>query len=67
MKVYRNIYFQNSSIIAGNGQETLYYSGKIFNNAIAIKNFSAIFDATQDLLISCTSCAKKRYGRLVKV
>ena len=67
MKVYRNIYFYGYKIIKqGTGYIDIQYTGQIFNNAKNIKNFEQEFDSEQDLLITCDSCAAKKYKSITK-
>lgn len=68
MKTYRNIYFYGSKIItSGKGSIDIQYTDSIFNNAKNIKNFNEEFDKEQDLLITCNSCASKKYRNITKV
>lgn len=57
MKIYRNIYFNGSSMKSGNGNIDVYYSGHMYNNAKFIKDFETKYDPTKDLYIICNSCA----------
>ena len=67
MKVYRNIYFYGSRILtSGKGTIDIQYTGQIFNNATNINNFEQAFDSEQDLLITCDSCATKKYRSILK-
>jgi len=66
-KVYRNIYFQGSSISSGKGNIVVYYYGMIFNNAKFIKDFKLKYDQSKDLYITCSSCAAKKYGKFIKI
>lgn len=64
---YRNIFFLENSVLRGSGNIIVEYTGKIYTNARAIKNFHNLYDASKDLMISCTSCAKQKYSQFIKV
>lgn len=67
MKIYRNIYFNDSIIKAGNGSLEIKYYGSMFNNAKFIKDFKEKYDESLDLYITCNSCAKKQIGKFTKI
>jgi hypothetical protein len=39
----------------------------MYSNAKEIKDFNNLYDKNQDLIISCTTCAMKKYGTFKKV
>lgn len=59
MPTYRNIFFNEDSFLIGNGEQEIYYTGKIYENAVKNSNFFQLYDKSKDLVISCNSCAKK--------
>lgn len=66
MKIYRNIYFLKNIFKQGKGLTDIYYYGNIYSNAKRIKDFDKTFDKSQDLLIQCTDCMKKKYKNFIK-
>lgn len=67
MKIYRNIYFLKNMFTKGSGSKDISYYGTLYSNAKSIKDFNKLYDKTQDLIISCTDCAKNKYGKFIKV
>lgn len=67
MKKYRNIYFLKTMFQQGNGDYDVQYYGTMYSFAKQIKDFNKQFDKNQDLIISCTDCAKNKYGKFIKV
>ena len=65
--IYRNIFFYNNGFTAGKGEVILQYTGRIYTNAKSLKNFKTLYDASQDLLISCIDCAKNKYKSFKKI
>ena len=59
MVIYRNIFFNEASFLIGNGDEEVYYTGKLYEHAISNSDFFKIYDKDKDLVISCNACAKK--------
>ena len=67
MKKYRNIYFLKNMFQQGNGDHDVKYNGTMYSFSKQIKDFNKQFDKNQDLIISCTYCAKNKYGKFIKV
>lgn len=67
MKIFRNIYFLKNIFEQGKGDKDILYYGTLYGNAKQIKDFDKLFDRNQDLLISCSGCAQKKYGKFKKV
>lgn len=65
--MYRNIFFSENKISRGTGMTDVKYTGRMVTNAAKIKNFSNMYDAAVDLLITCTSCARQKYRNFIKV
>lgn len=59
MSTYRNVFFNKSSFSIGSGSEEVYYTGKIYDNAVMRADFFQLYDKDRDLVISCNACAKK--------
>ena len=64
---YRHIFFLENQILKGTGNLIVEYTGRLYINAKSIKNINELYDPTQDLMISCTSCAKNKYKSFNKV
>lgn len=64
---YRNIFFLENAVLKGIGNITVEYTGRIYTNAKAIKNFHLIYDPSKDLMVSCNSCAKQKYGQFIRI
>lgn len=64
MKIYRNIYFQDS-IPSLTGIEPVYYSGKLVLNSGRSKSFLQEYDPKNDLYLPCGKCASKRYSKFI--
>lgn len=67
MKIFRNIYFLKNMFSQGKGDNDILYYGTMYSNAKQIKDFDKLFDRNQDLLISCSDCAFKKYGQFKRV
>lgn len=67
MKKYINIYFLKNIFQQGNEYHDVQYYGTMYSFAKQIKDFNKQFDKNQDLIISCTDCAKNKYGKFIKV
>jgi hypothetical protein len=64
---YRHIFFTGKSILSGYGQMTIYYTGRIYTNAVRMVNFKSLYDPSKDLVITCSDCARKKYKTFVKI
>ena len=53
--------------MTGNGETVVYYTGRLYSNAVRIVNFRELYDPSKDLLINCSDCARKKYKRIVKL
>lgn len=63
---YRNIFF-HTTIPHCTGHILVKYSGIMYTNAKQIKNLNDIYNPTQDLYVTCGSCAAKKYKQFLKV
>lgn len=65
--VYRNIFFLENGFSNGNGSMIIEYIGRIYYHAQLLRNFKELYNPSQDLLISCKDCAKRKYKSFKKV
>ena len=63
----RHIFFLSNGFKSGNGTLNIEYTGRIYYNAVHLKDFKSMYNPAQDLLIDCTQCAKKKYGKFIKI
>lgn len=64
---FRHIFFTGNSFMTGYGETVVYYTGRLYSNAARIVNFAELYDASKDLVISCSDCARKKYKKFVKL
>lgn len=67
MKVYRNVFFTKEILQNGHGDVDIQYYGQLYSNAKTLKDLNKLYDRSLDLVISCSSCAAKKYRRFIKV
>lgn len=64
---YRHIFFTGSAFMQGHGDITVYYTGRMYSNCTSIVNFKELYDPSQDLIITCGECARKKYKKIIKL